>query len=137
VDRQAAPRGGDAQPVGDILSRLLRASGLKEKLRHPEIYDCWAEVAGAEASRHSRVVGFSHCVLHVEVDSAPWLQMLSTFGKKELLNGVRIAMPGVRVRDIRFRIGRSADSITELSERNPWQQKTPPTTPATSRSYPA
>ena len=101
-------RSGQPQPVGDILARYLRTSGLKEKLRNPEVYDCWPEVAGAEAYRHSRVVGFHNCVLHVEVDSAPWLHLLSTFKKAELLGGVRQTMPGVLVKDIKFKIGSAA-----------------------------
>ncbi len=101
------PQRGDfgPQPVGDVLARYMRTSGLKEKLRSPEIYDCWPEVAGAEARKHSRVVGFSNCVLHVEVDSAPWLQRLEAFEKPELLRSLRALMRGVRVTDIKFRIG--------------------------------
>ena len=136
-------RGGEAKPVGDILARFMRTSGLKDKLRSPEIYDCWPEVAGPEASRHSRVVGFNNCVLHVEVDSAPWLQMLASFRKPELLQGIKQLMSGVRVTDIRFRIGSGpadADWPAPAGKigRNPCQkQPLPPTTRETSRSFPA
>jgi len=107
---------------------------LKQKLRSPEVYDCWPEVAGPEAAEHSRVVGFHGGVLHVEVDSAPWLQMLATFQKRELLRGVKTAIPGVCVKDIRFRVGSAAGP----AEGEPWQSRPhPPTTPTTSRSYPA
>ena len=131
-------RGGDPRPVGDILGRYMRTSGLKAKLRSPAVYDYWPEVAGAEACRHSRVTGFDNCVLYVEVDSAPWLQMLATFKKPELLSGIRQVMPGVRVRDIKFRIGSAAGSPAETTERDSWpRQKNPPTTRKTSRSSPA
>ena len=133
-------RGGGPQVVGDVLARFLRTSGLKEKLRSPEIYDCWPEVAGVEACQHSRVVGFANCVLHVEVDSAPWLQMLATFRKATLLRGLQERMAGVRVRDIRFRIGNGA-AAPDTAGRNPWPNKpvrnrNPRTTPETSRSSP-
>ena len=115
----------------------MRTSGLKEKLRSPEIYNCWPEVAGAEVCRHSRVVGFNNCVLYVEVDSPPWLHMLSTFKKQDLLAGLRQTMRGVRVRDIRFRIGSAAGSAADM-EGKPWpKRKNPPTTPETSGSCPA
>jgi len=128
-----ARRGGEPKPVGDVLARYMRTSGLGEKLRSREIYDSWPEVAGAEVDKHTRVVGFSGCVLHVEVDSPPWLHMLSTFKKPELLTGLRQALNGVRVRDIKFRIG-----VVAPTEGNPWpRQANPPTTRATSRSYPA
>ena len=50
----ARGRGGP-KPVGDILARFMKTSGLKQTLRSPEVYDCWPEVAGPEASLHSRV----------------------------------------------------------------------------------
>ncbi len=131
-------RYGNPKQVGDILAGFLRVSGLKEKLRSPEVYDCWPEVAGPEASEHSRVTGFSNYVLHVEVDSAPWLQMLATFKKAELLESIRQIMSGVRVTDIKFKIGGAAGKTAGAAERSTWQkQKIPPTTQATSRSSPA
>ena len=125
------------QRVGEILARYMRVSGLKAKLRHPEVYDCWPEVAGAEACRHSRVVGFHNCVLHVEVDSAPWLHILSTFKKPDLLRGLDQVLMNVRVKDIRFKIG-AAGWAAESGKPNPWPRRNnPPTTPPTSRSSPA
>lgn len=133
-----ARRGRGPKAVGDILAGYMRTSGLKEKLRSPEIYDCWPDVAGPDAREHSRVVGFSHCVLYVEVDSAPWLQMLSTFRKAELLKDIRQLMSGVRVTDIRFKIGGAAGKTARAPERSTWRKQTsPPTTRATSRSSPA
>ena len=135
--RDGRRRYANPKAVGDILAGFMRTSGLKEKLRSPEVYDCWPDVAGPEASEHSRVVGFSNCVLHVEVDSAPWLQMF-TFKKAELLESSRQVMSGVRVTDIRFKIGGSAGKPAGAAERSAWQkQTTPPTTQATSRSSPA
>jgi len=135
TSRSARGRSGP-KPVGDILARFMQASGLKQTLRSPEVYDCWPEVAGSEASQHSRVVGFSNCVLHVEVDSAPWLQELS-FRRKELRESIGQVMSGVRVTDIRFRVGGPGDGRGP-AEGNTWQKApAPPTTPATSRSSPA
>jgi predicted nucleic acid-binding Zn ribbon protein len=137
--RDTHGRHGSPQAVGNILARFMKTSGLKQKLRSPQIYDCWPNVAGAEAAEHSRVVGFRDCILYVEVDSAPWLQMLSTFKKKELLIGVREWMTGVRVTEIRFKVGQRADGSADSAERNLCQSKArpTPTTRATSRSYPA
>lgn len=95
----------EPQQLGGILANFLKKSGLREKLRSSEIYDCWPEIVGAEASKHSRVVGITNCVLHIEVDSAPWLQVLSSFRKKELLEGIRQRVTAVRVNDIKFKIG--------------------------------
>ena len=131
-------RSGGPRAVGDVLARYLRTSGLKEKLRSPAVYQCWPEVAGADACRHTRVVGFNNATLYVEVDSAPWLHMLSTFRKRELLEGLRQTMPGVTVKDIRFRIGSGAGSPAEAAERKTCRKhSSPPTTHETSRSYPA
>lgn len=129
-------------PVGDVLADFLRASGLREKLRSPEIYDCWPEVAGPEAARHSRVVGLSNCTLHVEVDSAPWLHMLSTFRKPDLLRGLAQVTHAVRIKDIQFKIGTAADpsaapgtrQCLSRTKHKTTSSRIPPTTPGTSRS---
>jgi predicted nucleic acid-binding Zn ribbon protein len=97
-------RRGDAQPVGEILAADFRTSGLQEKLRSPEVYECWPEVAG-DAAAYSRVVGFNKNVLYIEVDSAPQLHLLSTFRRRELLAGMQLAVRGMPVKDIRFRVG--------------------------------
>lgn len=104
------------QSVGDVLAKFMRTSGLRQKLRSPEIYDCWPEVVGSEACLHSRVVGLNNCVLHVEVDSAPWLQVLSTFRKKELLQSMNQRMTGTLLKDIRFRIGNAGDFGPAIEE---------------------
>ncbi len=131
-------RRGGPEPVGEVLAKYMHSSGLDQKLRSPEVYDCWPEVVGAEVCKHTRVVGFDRCILYVEVDSAPWLQMLATFRKPELLRSLRESMRGVRVRDIRFRIGSLKGPAPDTSGRNQWhKQANPPTPQATSRSYPA
>ena len=143
----ATPRGyrtknATPQPLGDVLGRFMRTSGLKDKLRSPAVYNCWPEVAGPDASQHSRVVGFDNATLYVEVDSAPWLHMLSQFRRRELLQGMREMMRGARVTDIRFKIGCGCGDghnppppAETPAERKPCQAN-PPTTQATSRSYP-
>lgn len=103
-------RGREPEAVGNVLDRFLRVSGMKAQLRSPAVYAGWPEVAGPEAARHSRVVGYKDGTLHVEVDSAPWLQMLSTFRRQELIATANQVMNGVRVKDIRFTIGSSASS---------------------------
>ena len=147
-----ARRGGDPAPVADVLARYLRSSGLNQKLRSPEIYQCWPEVAGPEAREHSRVVGFNNCILYVEVDSAPWLQLLAAFRKQELLRGLQDTLLTARVKDIKFRIGSSMHSAPAAepgnharhaapapSGRKPCRTKPqpPPTTRETSESCPA
>jgi len=133
VQRQAVRRSSAPMPVGDVLARYLRSSGLKDKLRSPEIYDGWPEVAGAEAVKHTRVAGFTNGVLHVEVDSAPWLQRLAAFQKPDLLRRLRLQLSGVRVRDIQFRIGNTEQAPYAAIERKlcPKKHQRPPTTRAT------
>jgi predicted nucleic acid-binding Zn ribbon protein len=130
-------RTGRPQKAGEALARYLRSTGLKQKLRSPAVYECWPAVAGREATRHTRVVGFNNCVLYVEVDSAPWLHMLSTFKKPELLDGLDQMLVGARVKDIRFKIG-NGPAPTSLTEgKSCRRRKSPPTAQKTSRSSPA
>ena len=65
----------------------------------------WAEVVGEDVREHTRVVGLKSGVLRVEVDSAPWLQELSTFYKPHILKDLQEKVKDTHIRDITFRIG--------------------------------
>ena len=91
-----------AEKLGDILRDFLETSGLAHKLKHLEVYRAWEEVVGPEIASHTRIAGFTHRKLYVEVDSAARRHELSSFYKRQILDGLREQLPGVRVHDIVF-----------------------------------
>jgi predicted nucleic acid-binding Zn ribbon protein len=93
------------RPVGQVLSDLLKASGLTDSLADSALRTAWLQTTGGEVSKHTRVVGVRNGILTVEVDSAPWLHELSAFYKGSILSDIRRLLPKQQINDIKFRAG--------------------------------
>jgi predicted nucleic acid-binding Zn ribbon protein len=91
------------QKIGDILRDFLEASGLSSKLKHLEVYSAWDEVAGPGLSPHTRVAGFTHHRLYIDVDSSAHMHELQTFYKQRLLDDLREKLPNILIQDLVFR----------------------------------
>jgi len=98
MKRKAGP-----QRVGEILSDFLETSGLAGKLKHLEVYGAWEETVGPGILPHTRVAGFAHHKLYVDVDSASHLHELRTFHKGQLLKELQGRVANLLIQDIVFR----------------------------------
>ena len=90
--------------LGDILPRVLKEAGLVPERRQGEILDAWEAVAGPMVSAHTRVISFRAGRLTIGVESAPLRQELELFRKEELTKGLRSALDGVFVEELRFHL---------------------------------
>ena len=86
----------------------------------------WAEAAGAEYVRVTRVSGFRRNVLEVEVKGAVPMQELSQFHKKKVLERLRKALAGVTIADLRFPGGGVVSTPTARSRRRRLYSRRPP-----------
>jgi predicted nucleic acid-binding Zn ribbon protein len=91
------------EPLAEILSRLFAARGWGRKQERLKLERAWAEAVGPEAARLTRVSALRRGVLEVEVGSAVLLQELAHFHKRRLLEQLRGSLPGVAVKELRFR----------------------------------
>jgi predicted nucleic acid-binding Zn ribbon protein len=91
------------EPLSEVLSRLFAARGWGRQQERLRLERAWAEAAGAEYVRVTRVSGFRRNVLEVEVKGAVPMQELSQFHKKKVLERLRKALAGVTIADLRFR----------------------------------
>ena len=98
MSRQPGP-----EKIGDILRSFLEASGLSAHLKHLEVYCAWEEVVGPGVAPHTRIAGFAHHKLYVDVDSASHIQELRTFYKSKILADLREKLPNVLIQDVVFR----------------------------------
>jgi predicted nucleic acid-binding Zn ribbon protein len=105
MNEQARP-----QKIGEILRDFLVAKGLSGPLKHLEIYSVWEEVVGPAVLRHTRIAGFAHHKLYVDVDSAAHMHELRTFYKQQILTDLRQRIPAILIEDIVFRPGSDARS---------------------------
>ncbi len=93
------------EKIGDILGRLFVQRGWGRRQGRLHLEQAWAEVAGEEIARQTRVAGMRRGVLEVEVGSAVLLQELSHYHKRRLLEGLRARLAGTTLTDLRFRAG--------------------------------
>lgn len=99
--------GGQRGPekIGDVVGRLFAAKGWGRRSERLMLESAWADAAGAKVAAKSRVLALKRGVLEVEVAAGALLQELAAFHKRPLLEAMRRALPGMVVKEIRFRAG--------------------------------
>jgi predicted nucleic acid-binding Zn ribbon protein len=91
--------------LADVLGRLFTSRGWGRKNDRLRLEAAWAEAAGAELLKDTRVLGLKRGVLEVEVRNAVLLGELTQFHKRGLLGKLRKALTGVTLTDLKFRAG--------------------------------
>ncbi len=87
--------------LGDVLKRSLDKWNLSSNLHRYELFDAWAELAGAKIAGRSKLLRYEGETLIVAVDHPGWVQELSLF-KPQLLEKIRHLYPKARVKNLRF-----------------------------------
>jgi hypothetical protein len=99
--RQRRRRHGNASPVSETMTSVLKKLGRHQPGIHPEIWSRWSEIVGPELAKRTIPEGFRNKTLILAVRSSAWLQELS-FVKPRLLERLAEEIgPGV-VTDIRL-----------------------------------
>jgi len=91
--------------LGEILSRLFTARGWGRRQGRLRLEQAWAEAAGGDLAKHTRVAGLRRGILEVEVDNAVLLQELAHYHKRRLLEQLRGRLQEITITDLRFRAG--------------------------------
>lgn len=91
--------------IADILGRLFTSRGWGRKNERVRLESAWADAAGPELLKNTRVLGLKRGVLEVEVRNAVLLSELAQFHKRGLLAKLRTILVGVTLTDIKFRAG--------------------------------
>jgi hypothetical protein len=92
-----------SQPVGDILQRWVRKSGVLKVSDRDRIWAAWQKLLGRDAV-HTSLDGLRKNVVTFTVDSSALLSELGGFRKQELLEGLRGQVKTYFVRDLRLRL---------------------------------
>jgi predicted nucleic acid-binding Zn ribbon protein len=91
--------------IADILGKLFTSRGWGRKNERVRLESAWADAAGPELLKSTRVLGLKRGVLEVDVRNAVLMSELAQFHKRGLLAKLRAALPGVTLTDIKFRAG--------------------------------
>ena len=93
------------EKISDVLGRLFTSRGWGRKNDRLRLEAAWADAAGAELLKNTRLLGMKRGVLEVEVKNAVQMAELAQYHKRGLLAKLRKALPGVTLTDIKFRAG--------------------------------
>ena len=93
---------GYERKVGDVVGRILKRSGVEDRLGHEEIAADWVAMVGEFLSRHSRPVALRRGVLQVAVLQAAVRYDLERRHKKDILARLQQQYGAAKVRDVRF-----------------------------------
>jgi predicted nucleic acid-binding Zn ribbon protein len=92
--------------VGDVLGRLFTARGWGRQSERQRLEDAWAQAVGESGAKQTRVSGVRRGVLEIDVANGMLMQELAGFHKRRLLNSLKEQLPGMPLKDIRFRSGK-------------------------------
>jgi predicted nucleic acid-binding Zn ribbon protein len=92
------------QRIADTLSGLMARRGYAQEHSSEERDAAWRTAAGEAFARYSRPANLRRGVLEVTVANSAVMQEL-TFRKKQLLKELLQALPHLKIRDLRFRVG--------------------------------
>jgi predicted nucleic acid-binding Zn ribbon protein len=99
------PENRGPEKLGDVLGRLFTLRGWGRRQGQLHLERAWAEAAGDEFAKQTRVAGLRRGVLEVVVGSAVLMQELAHYHKRRLLEALRAKLPGTTLTDLRFRAG--------------------------------
>ena len=91
--------------LGDILGKLFAARGWGRKNDRLKLENAWAEAAGPQLLKDTRVMVVRRGVMEIEVKGSVLLQELAQFHKRGLLGKLRKLLPTMTLTDLKFKAG--------------------------------
>lgn len=100
-------RRGGITSMQVAMSRFLRDTGLRSKLRNVAIFKAWRDALGIVLAQRARPVAFQDGVLEVSVQSSAHLQELVSFTGEQYRTKANRKLGSERIRKVVFRLERS------------------------------
>jgi predicted nucleic acid-binding Zn ribbon protein len=102
--RTSAPRRGPAEPLSDLLPRLLDEVGLGKTAQAVAVIRAWDEAVGPQFRAHCRPDGVKNGVIHARVRDSSWMQRVQ-LEKPRIFERLRAQLGDDAPRELRLRIG--------------------------------
>jgi len=115
---RAAREPGILEPVGSLLSQVLRSLGLDRRFEEYRAVEVWPEVVGAAIAAQATAVEVRDGVLFVDVASNVWMQELGLL-RNGIVERLNARLGGPRVQRIVLSIARPP----RPEDRAPWQRE--------------
>jgi len=93
------------QLPAELVPKLMKRLGLRERLHETEVIDAWGKIVGEFIAAHSAPVALREGVLYVRVLQPALHYELEQISKPEILRKLKQRFGGRTIRDVRFRVG--------------------------------
>ena len=93
------------QSSADVMPKLMKRLGLRERLRETEVIDAWSKIVGDFIAAHSTPVALREGILYVRVLQPALHYELEQISKSEIMRKLKQRFGGKTIRDLRFRVG--------------------------------
>ena len=94
----------EAEPIGQGMDSLMKKLGMSSGYNFEQIAEQWAEIVGCDVAAHCRPGAVERGALIVFVDSSSWLNELSRYGKKQMLDNVQKQLGSDKIKSVVLRI---------------------------------
>ena len=94
-----------AQPVSELLDKVMRDLGLGERLTEAQILGAWKEIVGEFIATHAAPSRLSNGILFVQVIQPTVHYELDRVWKPEIVKKLKARFGAKVVRDVKFRVG--------------------------------
>jgi hypothetical protein len=91
--------------IADILGRLFTSRGWGRKNDRVKLEGAWAEAAGPQLLKDTRICAIRRGVIEIEVKNAVLMQELAQYHKRSLLGKLRKLLPSLTLTDLKFKAG--------------------------------
>ena len=99
------PRVDRWQSPAELVPKLMKRLGLRERLHEKEVIDAWGKIVGEFIAAHSAPVALREGVLYVRVLQPALHYELEQISRSEILRKLKQRFGGRTIRDVRFRVG--------------------------------
>jgi predicted nucleic acid-binding Zn ribbon protein len=89
----------------ELMPKLIKRLGLRERLRETEVIEAWSKIVGDFIAAHSTPVALRDGILYVRVLQPALHYELEQISKSEILRKLKLRFGAKTIRDIRFRVG--------------------------------
>jgi len=105
LGRVESPSAPDlARDFAEIIPDVLRRAGLEDEFWEQQLIEDWTALVGQQIARNARPGKVERGTLFVYVNHSVWLNELSRYGKKEILQSVQERFGSARVRTLRLQL---------------------------------
>lgn len=100
----AQPPEGNLVPLDQVMPEVVKDLGIEADLWQNELVEAWPELVGEQLATKTRPDRVLNGTLVVFVTHSVWLNELSRYGKKQMLDRVQDRFGRQRVRSIRLQL---------------------------------